>query len=252
MVKLKINGPEKALIGNLFVSFRFYFMVVAGISTFLFLSLVFSISCNENQVTDEQILTEIFPQLVDSIGFNRSNLVPPPVALKPTTDSTLINLKIEEVNDVSADNEQTIRWIDSVDSRLLIGLVDTCLPIDFGNLNQKSSTDSLVICEIISIKKNFEKSTMYWNIDQIKPPGGLQLMSKSDLMKRYTDIWNVDDRKFGGLIAVSRIIYNSERKIGLFRFDTYPSFSQGESYFVMIEFIDGKWTIKRLILNWII
>lgn len=52
MVKLKINGPEKALIGNLFVSFRFYFMVVAGISTFLFLSLVFSISCNENQVTD--------------------------------------------------------------------------------------------------------------------------------------------------------------------------------------------------------
>lgn len=210
------------------------------------------ISCERNRTIDDKVINEIFPQLIDSIRICRTNLIlpiPPPPFYDE--DSNFIEVNYIPAKRIVEQNERLVRQVDSIDSRLLIGVVDTCLSIDFFGLLRKSYQDSLNINKIINNNRQFYKPLIKWNLERIQPPVKYQLMLKSDLYERYTDIWRIEDRKFGGLIAISRIYYSKDKFIGLFQFEKYPFYREGTSYFVIIEWIDGKWIIKKILMNWI-
>ena len=216
---------------------------------YLILILVLTISCKKKTVTDEKVITEILPQLIDSLRIRKSNLFPIPPPPIFDKDSNFIGIDSIAEKDIIANHEQIIKQIDSIDSRLLIGIVDTCLSIDFCDLKKKTYSDSLIIHKIIFDNKHIDNSLKKWNLDQIQTPIDFQLMFKSDLMKKYSDIWRINDRKFGGLFAISRIYYDKNNKTGLFQFETYPFYHEGVSYFLIIEQCDdGKWKIKKILI----
>lgn len=209
------------------------------------------ISCKKHLMTDEDVITEIFPQLIDSLRISKSNLIPPPPPPIYDKDSNFIGIDSIAEQDIITKHEQIIRQIDSIDARLLIGLVDTCLHIDFVDLVQRIYSDSLTIRKIILDNKQIDKPLIKWDLGFIQTPSDFQLMFKSDLIEKYSDIWRINDRKFGGLIAISRIYYDNDNKTGLLQFETYPFYHEGVSYFVIIEQVNGKWKIKRILMNWI-
>ncbi|MCF8298271.1 MAG: hypothetical protein K9J13_12060 [Saprospiraceae bacterium] len=219
--------------------------------TFLILILVSVISCNKKTQTDEKVITEIFPQLIDSLRISKSNLIPPPPPPIFDKDSNFIGVDSIAAKDIEEKHKQIIREIDSIDSRLLIGLLDTCLSIDFSDLRQRTYSDSQIIQKIILDNNQIQKSLIKWNLESMQMPSDFQLMFKSDLIEKYSDIWRINDRKFGGLIAISRIYYDNDKKTGLFQFESYPFYHEGVSYFVIIMQIDGKWKIKKILMNWI-
>lgn len=219
--------------------------------TYLILILFSSISCGQNNITDEEIISDIFPQLIDSLGIRRSNLIPPPPPPIYDKDSNFISIDSIATNQILERHSQLIKRIDSIDSRLLIGLVDSCLTIDLRDLQKRAYLDSVLIRQIIKNNESIGISKVKWNLDLIESPTDFQLMYKSDLKNKYTNVWSIDDRKSGGLIAVSKVYLDKDNKTGLLQFDTYPFNREGASYFVIIERIDKKWKVKRILMNWI-
>jgi hypothetical protein len=196
-------------------------------------------------MTDEKVIAEIFAQLIDSVTISKSNLIPQPPPPIYDKDSNYIGIDSITEKDIITKQEQIIRQIDSNDSRLLIGLVGTCLYIDFVDLHQRAYSDSITINKIIFDNKQINKPLTTWNLELLQTPDDYQLMLKSDLIKKYSNVWRINDRKFGGLIAISRIYYDKDFKTGLFQFEKYPFYHEGVSCFVIIEQVDGKWKIKK-------
>lgn len=219
--------------------------------TYLILIFISMIGCDKNSRTDEKVISDIFPQLIDSLRINKSNLIPPPPPPIYDKDSNFIGVDSIAAKLIIEQHEQITRKIDSIDSRLLIGLIDTCLTIDLVDLQQRTYPDSLTIQKIILDNIQIDKPLIKWNLELMQTPSGFQLMYKSDLNEKYSNIWRIDDRKFGGLIAISRIYYDKNNKTGLLQFETYPFYLEGVSYFVIIERINGKWEIKKILMNWI-
>lgn len=209
------------------------------------------ISCDKNSMTDEEVICEIFPQLIDSLRINKSNLIPPPPPPIYDKDSNFIGIDSIVAKLIIEQHEKIIRKIDSIDSRILIGLIDTSLTIDLVDIQQRTYPDSLTIQKIILDNKQIKKPLIKWNLELIQTPLNFQLKYKSDLNEKYSNIWRIKDRKFGGLIAVSRIYYDKDNRTGFLQFETYPFYLEGVSYFVIIERINGKWKIKKILMNWI-
>jgi hypothetical protein len=219
--------------------------------TYLILILFVFISCENNSATDEKILSDIFPQLIDSLWISKTNLIPPPPPPIYDKDSNFIGIDSLAAKRILNKQKQLISKIDSIDPRLLIGLVDTNYSIDFKDLFRRTYSDSLLIRQIISDNESKDFKGQEWNINLIHTPNNYQLILKSDLETTYSYLWKIGDRKFAGLIAVSQIYLVNDNKTGLLQFESYPFKQEGESYFVVVELIDNKWRIKRILMNWI-
>ena len=59
---------------------------------YLILVLFALISCEDKPTTDEKILSEIFPQLIDSLRISKTNLIPPPPPPLYDKDSNFIGI----------------------------------------------------------------------------------------------------------------------------------------------------------------
>lgn len=219
--------------------------------TYLILILFTLISCKNDSTTDEKVLSELFPQLIDSLRISKTNLIPPPPPPIYDKDSNFIGTDSVTAKQIVDKQNELLRQIDSMDSRLLIGLVDSFLTIDFDDLEQRTYSDSLILRQIIANNSGLKNIPKKWDLDLINIPEDYQLRYKSDLELKYPEIWRINDRKFGGLIAVSRIYFDSEGNNGLLQFETFPFYHEGASYFVIIELIDNKWEVKRILMNWI-
>lgn len=202
-------------------------------------------------MTKEKVLSDIFPQLIDSLRINKSNLISPPPPTIYDKDSNFIGIDSAAAKQIIDKQEELLRRIDSLDSRLLIGLVDSCILIDLVDLEQRTYSDSLILRQIIADNSDLKTTLIKWDLDLIQVPDNYQLSYKSDLEHKYPKIWTINDRKFGGMVAISRIYFDDDSKTGLLQFETYPFYHEGVSYFVIIEKIDKKWSVKRILMNWI-
>jgi hypothetical protein len=219
--------------------------------TYLILVLFALISCENKPTTDEKILSEIFPQLIDSLRISKTNLIPPPPPPLYDKDSNFISIDSIAAQQILDKQKQIISKIDSNDSRLLIGLVDSSYSIDFNDLLQRTYSDSLLIRQIVSDNNNKEFDKHKWDSKLIHVPKDYQMISKSVLETKYADLWKIKDRKYAGLISVSKIYLAQDNKTGLLQFDSYPFEREGVSYFIVIEMNDDKWHIKSILMNWI-
>ncbi len=219
--------------------------------TYLILILFALISCENKPTTDESILSEIFPSLIDSLRISKTNLILPPPPPLYDKDSNFIGIDSVAAKQILDNQMQLISKIDSIDSRLLIGLVDSSYLIDFNDLLKRTYADSLLIRQVITGNRNKDFDNHKWDFKLVHESNNYQLISKSVLETKYADLWRIKDRKFAGLISISRIYLSNDNKTGLLQFESYPFERQGVSYFIVIELINEKWRIKSILMNWI-
>lgn len=220
--------------------------------TILLILVLFSLNgCRTNRTYQEQVLSDVLPQLIDSFRFSTVNLIPPPPPPIYDKDSILIGLDSIAFEQFSKRRNELISKMDSVDSRLLIGLADSCYAIDLSDLRRRGFSDSLTLRRVISDNAELKISNDKWDLDKINIPEDYQLSYKSDIEEKYSEVWSIDDRKFGGLIGVSKIYFDKDGENGFLEFAISAFRYEGSSYFVIIEKINGEWKVKRIVLNWI-
>jgi len=219
--------------------------------TYILLILLSLSGCGNTEMTEEKILSDIFPQLVDSIWIRETNLIPPPPPPLYDQDSNFIGIDTLRANMIIKEHEQRLRIIDSVDSRLLIGLIDTCLPFQPSDFENRTYSNDNLIRRIIENNPNLVYKTENFYISQIRVPSDIELLLLSDLKSGYNDFWEIDNRRFGGLIGVSKVLLNKEHDLGLLKVETYPFHRDGAGYFIIIENINNKWIIKKVYHNWV-
>jgi hypothetical protein len=200
---------------------------------------------------EERIIGDILPQLVDSLHISKTNFIPPPPPPLFDSDSTFIGTDTIEAKKILVDNKRVLERIDKINSKLLIGVYDTCSVIDWSNIGEREFRDSALIREIMRERDISILTGKNLNFKLIPIGGELELIRKSDLENKYSDIWKIEDRKYGGLIRFSRIYLNIGQSLGLFQCETYSDELEGSGYFVIIEQINGKWSIKRILINWV-
>ena len=88
------------------------------------------------------------------------------------------------------------------------------------------------------------------DIESIRVPSDYEFVLLSDLKNKYTDFWSIGDRRFGGIIAVSNVLFDKKKDFGLLRIEFYPFSLEGAGYFVLIEKIGNDWIIKMILDDW--
>ncbi|TAJ06850.1 hypothetical protein DMA11_22350 [Marinilabiliaceae bacterium JC017] len=218
--------------------------------TYLILVIFTLTNCKNDSLTEEKILGDILPQLVDSLHISRTNIFPPPPPPFYDEDSNFIGTDSIAVKLILEENEKILKKIDSIDSRLLVGIVDSCLVIDWDDLKERSYSSNAQIISILEANENVTSKSRSLNIYKIICPSDIQIITKSDLEKEFKDVWRIKTRKFGGLVAISQIYFDKNNMYGLLQFEVYPFCHEGFGCFVIIELIDKNWKVKRILRNW--
>ncbi len=219
--------------------------------TYILLILFTLTNCKNDLLPQEKILNDIFPQLIDSLHISRTNIYPPPPPPIYDNDSNFIGTDTIAGKLILVENERILNQIDSIDSRLLLGIIDSCFLIDLGDLQGRTYSENELIISVLNNNENLKIKSRKLNINQIELGDDYQIMYESELKRKYENIWRIKDRKFGGIIAISKIYFDKKQYYGLLQFDTYPFYSEGSSYYIIIERIDKKWIVKRIYMNWV-
>ncbi len=201
--------------------------------------------------TNEKILSDIFPQLTDSLRINTMNLFPPPPPPLYDRDSNFIGIDTVIAELILKKYEQRLRTIDSVDSRLLIGLVDSCLTFSPDELKNRTYSHDELIGRIVDNNKGPFYNNDTLKVRLIRVPSDCELLLLSDLKNEYGNFWSMDNRRFGGLIAMSTVLFDNEYSYGLLKIETYSDYLEGAGYFVLIEKRSGRWVVKKIYNDWV-
>ncbi|WP_146697824.1 hypothetical protein [Geofilum rhodophaeum] len=221
--------------------------------TYLILILFSLLSCKIEHSDNEKVLGDIFPQLIDSLRINSTNLFLPPPPPLYDQDSNFIGIDTVTANLILKEYEQKLKIIDSLNPRLLIGLVDSCLIFDLDDLeNRTYSNDKLLRMIVDNNKMDSIYRSETLNIGLINVPTSYELLLLSDLKNKYDDFWDIKDRRFGGLVAVSAVLFDKKKDYGLLRIETYPFLFEGAGYFLLIEKKDNSWIIKKVLNDWLL
>lgn len=220
--------------------------------TYLISILFLLSSCKINHSDNERVFSDIFPQLIDSLRISRTNLILPPPPPLYDQDSNFIGIDTITANMILKEHEQKLKRIDSLDSRLLIGLVDSCLIFDLNDLKNKAYSNDTLIRKVAD---NNKKDSIYsgdkLNIGLIRVPTDYELLLLSDLKNKYADFWYIGDRRFGGIFALSKVLFDKNEDYGLLRVETYPFYLEGAGYFVLVEKKENKWIVKKVLHDWV-
>jgi len=207
-------------------------------------------SCERNQISEERILTDIFPQIVDSLQIKWRPIPPPPPIFDK--DSSFIGVDSTKMELLLFEHQKYLDRVDSIDSRILIGITDTCFFIDWDDLKFRTYSEDDLVSKFILLNERKTIISKELNLNQIDIASDLKLISKSEIKKKYSNIWsNLRDRKFAGLLEISKIYLSENYDFGLLQVDYYYDEWNGYSYFIIIERTDKGWQVKELLRNWV-
>jgi hypothetical protein len=220
-----------------------------------YLTLIFFalISCfKKSPISEEKILSDIFPQLIDSLQIKWRPFRPTLPLLLWDKDSNIIGVDSTKIELDLSEHQKYLDRFDSIDSRTLIALSDSCFLIDWNDLKSTTYSEDSLISELISMNEFEKYNSRVFNLNQINIPDSIRLLAKSEIEKKHTSIWASSlDHKFAGLLEISRIYLSGENDFGLLRVDYYYIRWDGYSYYIIIEKVDGKWQVKKLLCNWV-
>ena len=226
-------------------------MSIKQITYLILIVLTFS-NCQNDLTSDEKILSDIFPQLVDSLHLTRTNIFPPPPRPIYDNDSNFIDIDTNTINQIFAESERKLKRIDSIDSRIILGVNNLRAEIDWDQLKNIEFNEREAIKRLITANGNsYRNKSRKLDINQIVTGPKYELIEKKELEVIYEDLWRINDRKFGGLISVSNIYLDDNSNFGLLQFETFPFKLEGAGYYIIIERIKNKWRIKKIIDDWI-
>ena len=76
------------------------------------LVLLFTIGCETKRATSEEVLGDIFAELVDSLGIRLSNFIPPPPPPILDKDSNIVGVDTLAAKEILGKRKNRIREID--------------------------------------------------------------------------------------------------------------------------------------------
>ncbi|NQX96827.1 MAG: hypothetical protein HRT73_02970 [Flavobacteriales bacterium] len=208
-------------------------------------------SCTSFKSSEEDILGNILPELIDSLNISRVNIFPPPPPPIYDLDSNLIGVDSVAAKSILEKYEQDLQRIDSVDSRLLLGVVDSCLTINWKDLEDRNYYDDNICRDIVLHNQKQVVVAKQLVLNEIMEPLGVQLMSILELNENYGDLRKIQKRKLAGTIHMSKIYFDEEKEYGLIAFETQPFYNNGAGYYILIERNHKNWNVKRIYQNWI-
>lgn len=220
--------------------------------SYLILFLFAITSCKMNSVSEERILSDIFPQLVDSLDIKWRQILPPPPPPLFDKDSNFVGVDSTRMELILSEYQKYLDRVDSIDPRILIGVTDSCFFMDWNDLKSRTYCEDSIVSRLISLNELEKNNSRVLNLNQISIPDSIRLITKSEIEKKYTNIWtSLRDLKFAGLLEISRIYLSENNDFGLLQVDYYYDSLDGYGYFIIIEKIGEKWQVKRLLQNWV-
>ncbi|MDG1477577.1 MAG: hypothetical protein P8Q14_10560 [Vicingaceae bacterium] len=208
-------------------------------------------SCTFYELSDEVVIGNILPELIDSLNISRVNLIPPPPPPIFDRDSNLVGIDSVEAKSILEKHEQDLQRIDSVDSRLLLGVVAPCITINWKDLEDRNYYNDNICRNIVLHNQKQAIDTKQLVLNEIMEPLGVQLMSISELHENYGDLRKIQSRKLAGTIHMSKVYFDEEKEFGLIVFETQPFYNSGAGYYVLIERNHKNWNVKRIYQSWI-
>lgn len=214
--------------------------------------LIFTISSCENKKTiEEQILSQISLQLIDSLQINWKPLLPPPPPIYDG-DSIFKGIDSVKMEQILVEQEKFLKRIDSIDSRIYIGVRDTCFSINWTDLKTRTHSQDSLISIFICLYEKENRNPKKLSLEQIKVDDRYKLISETEIEKEYPRMWPIlRDYKFAGLLDVSKIYLTKNYDFGLLQIDYHNHELNSYSYFLIIENKNDIWKVKRLLRNWV-
>ncbi len=214
--------------------------------SFLILILIALTSCNKNPQSEEKIISDIFPQLIDSLHIKWNPLPLPPPQPIFDKDSKLVGVDSINMKQIITEHQKYLDRLDSIDSRTLIVITDTCFIINCDDLTSITYSNDDLVCKLIILNESKKNVSQQLNPDKINIPNDFKLIKKED-----SNIWTtLRNRKFAGLLEFSKIYQLENNDFGLLQVNYYYNELNGYSYFIIIEKFEGKWQINKLFRNW--
>lgn len=211
-----------------------------GQTILLFLVILSSIlSCTSKIDTDEIIIKDIFPQIVDSLSIKYIIFPPPP---PPPNDSILDYPELEKW-------KNRIKSIESQEELVLI-IVDTLETFDIKDLNKKNFQKSQLISDLTkSLTFNHQQKQI--DLKELNQFQGFNFLYFSELEKEQSTLFKLENKKYGGILKFSRVYLNKKKDLGILKISYFISSGNGESYIVTIEKKNNQWKILNFYLDWV-
>ena len=207
---------------------------------------------------EKNVLTEIFPVLVDSICLDARKMVPPPPPPKGAYKSkdgsfgTFDSLKMtknekKEYNNWKNENER----LKTDTSKVIIALNPFLEKIKNSNLKAIFKNE-FNVSEIY--KSKFKEVTKFrFDFEKIKLNQNFKIKNLNEFPK--TENVFLYDLKynfvFSGILEVSRIEFDSSRKFAVFETGFSYCGSCGRGYLIYLRKENNKWKIYKMEDTWI-
>jgi hypothetical protein len=222
-------------------------------TTFILL-IIFFANC-EKKVDElefeRSVMTEIFPDLIDSICIDsRTFKLPPPVgkAIYDKDDNYVgrdtTNIKSEREN-----WKKEINRIENDTSKIIIAF-DPKLEKSRDSLKnyfEKNFSNTKIF------KAKTESKTNYiLDFKNIKLNGKFELKNISEFPKERGVIWEIKyNFLFSGVVSFSRIEFDKEKKFGILNGGFYCGRLCGQGFRIYIKKVNEKWIIDKIEATWI-
>lgn len=209
-------------------------------------------NCDINHNSQEKILSDIFPQLIDSLHIKWRPISPPPPPLFDK-DSNFVGIDSIEMERIFSEYQKYLLRIDSIDTSTQIAIADSAYLIDWNRLKSKTYKKDSLISSIISLNEIDNGIPRKLGINHITIPDSFKLLSESEMEVKYSDIWlSRKDYKFAGILVFSKIYFSENSDFGLFEAEYYHAEIDGAySYCIVIEKTNKRWRIRKLLPNWV-
>jgi hypothetical protein len=224
-------------------------------TTFFLLSLILLISC-EKKITDTEyeknVLTEIFPKIVDMICVDSRKMNPPPkFGIETWSNGNLI--KVDSSKATKKERTEYQNWkieqklIDKDTSKIIIGFDQYLLDYGKGRTDGRrkllNSNYSNFKFDYLKIKLNGK-----FKIKNMTEFPKAEILKLSDRVLLYDQKYNFI---FSGFLEISRIKFDKNKKSGVLEASFSYCGKCGRGYLIYVKEINGKWKIVKLADTWI-
>ncbi len=216
--------------------------------------LTFLMGCQKQPVSDEQILSDIFASLIDSLDvrFRTFPPIPPPPIFDMDSGINVVDTFDQEK--ALQEYQEYLGRLDSLDTRTIIGLIDARINIEWDYLKSGSYSQVAFVDDLIHENGNPGKTIPKWIPNQIATPDDYRIILKSQLIKDNSNKWApYRHYKFAGYLGISSVYFTQDKKHGMLQVDYYymPMPFDGFGNYVLIEKVNNKWRIIRLLESWV-
>jgi hypothetical protein len=224
--------------------------------TILILSIIFFTSCKK-EVTElefeRNVITEIFPVIVDSICVDARKMIPPPKG-----SFSIINNRNILIDTSKATKEEKIEYIKwksnnrklENDTSTVILAFDPILKKSESKYLENELKNTFLVSEIFKPK---QKENLTIDIAEIKLNKKFKLKNITEFPKAnkallYEVKYNF---VFSGILEISRIEFDKKRKVGVLEANFSYCGKCGRGYLIFLKKENNKWKIYKLKDTWI-